>query len=133
MMNKQRGSMAVESVILTPIFVMLLIFVNYTSRVVTAQHELNRAADVAARAASQVRSTSMRSRGIESAASSIRANRSHCLNFTTEVSRRTIAEIIHVEVQTSCRVDVFGLSLLGVRSPELTATSTEVVDVYRHP
>ena len=125
--------MTVETVIFTPIFVLLLIFVSYASRVVTAQHELNRAADVAARAASQVRSTSMRSRGIESAASSIRVNRSHCLNFTTQVSRRTIAEIIHVEVQTSCRVDVFGLSLLGIRSPELTATSTEVVDVYRHP
>jgi Flp pilus assembly protein TadG len=133
MMSEQRGSMAVETVILTPIFVLLLVFVSYASRVVTAQHELNRAADVAARAASQVRSTSMTRKGIETAASSIRGNRSHCLNFTTQVSRRTIAEIIHVEVQTSCRVDVFGLSLLGIRSPELTATSTEVVDVYRHP
>jgi Flp pilus assembly protein TadG len=132
-MSEQRGSMAVETVILTPIFVLLLVFVSYASRVVTAQHELNRAADVAARAASQVRSTSMTRKGIETAASSIRGNRSHCLNFTTQVSRRTIAEIIHVEVQTSCRVDVFGLSLLGIRSPELTATSTEVVDVYRHP
>lgn len=133
MMREQRGSMAVETVILTPVFVLLLIFVSYVSRVVVAQHELNRAADVAARAASQVRSTSMTSRGKESASSSIRENRSHCLNFSAEVSRRSIAEIIHVEVRTSCRVDVFGLSLLGIRSPELTATSTEVVDVYRHP
>ena len=133
MMSEQRGSMAVETVILTPIFVLLLVFVSYASRVVIAQHELNRAADVAARAASQVRSTSMTSRGIETAASSIQANRSHCLNFTAEVSRRSIVGIIHAEVRTSCRVDVFGLSLLGIRSPELTATSTEVVDVYRHP
>lgn len=133
MMSKQRGSMAVETVILTPVFVLLLIFVSYVSRVVVAQHELNRAADVAARAASQVRSTSMTSRGIETATSSIQANRSHCLNFTAEVSRRSIAGIIHAEVRTSCRIDVFGLSILGIRSPELTATSTEVVDVYRHP
>lgn len=133
MMKNQRGSMAVETVILTPVFVLLLIFVSYASRVVIAQHELNRAADVASRAASQVRSTSMTSRGKESAASSMRENRSHCLNFSAEVSRRSIAGIIHVEVQTSCRVDVLGLSLLGIRSPELTATSTEVVDVYRHP
>ena len=133
MMSKQRGSMAVETVILTPIFVLLLVFVSYASRVVIAQQELNRAADVAARAASQVRSTSMTSRGIQTASSSMQENRSHCLNFVAEVSRRSIAEIIHVEVRTSCRVDVFGLSLLGVRSPALTATSTEVVDVYRHP
>ena len=133
MMSEQRGSMAVETVILTPIFVLLLVFVSYASRVVIAQHELNRAADVAARAASQVRSTSMTSRGIETATSSIQANRSHCLNFTAEVSRRSIAGIIHAEVRTSCRIDVFGLSILGIRSPELTATSTEVVDVYRHP
>ena len=131
-MNMQRGSMAVETVILTPIFVLLLVFISYASRVVDTQHELNRAADVAARAASQARSTSMTSRGMETA-SSMRKNQSHCLGFVAEVSRRSISGIMHVEVRTTCRVNVLGLSLLGVRSPTLTGTSTEVIDVYRHP
>lgn len=124
--------MAVETVILTPIFVLLLVFISYASRVVDAQHELNRAADVAARAASQARSTSMSSRGAETAASSMRENQTHCRGFVVEVSRRSIAGIMHVEVRTSCHVNVLGLSLLGVRSPMLTGMSTEVIDVYRH-
>jgi Flp pilus assembly protein TadG len=132
-MNVQRGSMAVETVILTPIFVLLLVFLSYASRVVDTQHELNRAADVAARAASQARSTSMTSRGMETASSSMRKNQPHCLGFVAEVSRRSISGIMHVEVRTTCRVNVLGLSLLGVRSPTLTGTSTEVIDVYRHP
>ena len=125
--------MAVETIILTPVFVLLLVFISYASRVVDAQHELNRAADVAARAASQARSASMTSRGVETAASSMRENKSHCLNFGAEVSRRFIAGIMHVEVRTTCRVNVLGLSLLGVRSTTLTGISTEVIDVYRHP
>lgn len=125
--------MTVETVILTPIFVMLLVFVSYTGRVVVAQHELNRAAEVAARSASQARSSSITRRGMDAAVSSMRENRSHCLHFVAEVSRRSISEFMHVEVRTSCRVNVLGLSLLGIRSPMLTATSSEVVDVYRHP
>lgn len=131
-MSDQRGSMTVETVILTPIFVLLLVFISYASRVVDAQHELNRAADVAARAASQARSTSMTSRGVETAASSMRENQTHCRGFVAEVSRRSFAGIMHVEVRTSCRLNVLGLSLLGVRSPMLTGISTEVIDVYRH-
>jgi len=132
-MNRHRGSMAVETVILTPIFVLLLVFLGYASRVVVAQHELNRSADIAARAASQAQLASIGTKGRAMAYSSISENISHCRNFSVRVSRLSIAGVVHVEVRTSCRVDVAGLSLLGVRSPALTATSSEVVDVYRHP
>lgn len=132
-MSKDRGSMAVETVILTPIFVLLLVFLSYASRVVAAQHELNRSADGAARAASQAQQTSINRKGREMAYSLISENKSHCQNFAVHVFRIPISGVMHVEVRTSCRVNVSGLSLLGVRSPLLTASSTEVVDVYRHP
>lgn len=132
-MNKQRGSMAVEIVILAPVFVLLLVFVTYVTRVSMAQHELLRAADSAARSASQARMTSMSRRGTEVAYQSMRENGSHCVGFQVQVNRRPVEEIMQVEVTTQCRVNVLGLSLLGVHSPVLHATSTEVIDVYRHP
>ena len=132
-MKKQRGSMAVEIVILTPVFVLLLAFITYVTRVNMTQHELLRAADTAARVASQARLTSMPQRGAEAAYQSIRESDSHCVSFQTQVNRRSVGGILQIEVTTQCRVNVMGLSLLGIRSPMLRATSTEVVDVYRHP
>lgn len=132
-MTKQRGSMAVETVVLTPVLVLLLVFVSYASRVVVVQHELDRAADVAAREASQARMSSMISRGVETAQSSMKENDSHCLNFAALVRRVSIDGVEQIEVKTQCRVNILGLSLLGIRSPTLRADSSEVIDVYRHP
>lgn len=132
-MNRQRGSMAVEIVILTPVFVLLLVFIAYVTRVAMAQHELLRAADTAARTASQAQMNSMSHRGAEVAYQSMRENGSHCVSFQVQVNRQSVEGIMQVEVTTQCRVNVLGLSLLGIRSPVLKATSTEVIDVYRHP
>lgn len=132
-MIKQRGSMALETVVLTPVLVLLLVFITYASRIVIAQHELDRAADVAARAASQARLSSMTSRGVESAQSSMKENDSHCLSFVAFVRRLSIEGVAQVEVRTQCRVNILGLSLLGIRSPMLNSVSSEVIDVYRHP
>ena len=132
-MMKQRGSLAVETVVLTPVFVLLLVFITYASRVVVSQHELSRAADVAARAASQARMSSMINLGIETAHVSMKENETHCLNFLAIVRRISIQGVEQVEVRTQCRVNILGLSLLGIRSPMLNAASSEVIDVYRHP
>ena len=132
-MKKQRGSLAVETVVLTPVFVLLLVFITYASRVVVSQHELDRAADVAARTASQARKSSMLNLGVETAHTSIKENESHCLNFLASTRRISIQGVEQVEVRTQCRVNIFGLSLLGIRSPILNAVSSEVIDVYRHP
>lgn len=132
-MNRQRGSMAVEIVILAPVFVLLLVFVTYVARVSMAQHELLRAADTAARSASQARMASMSRRGAEVAYQTMKENGNHCINFRAQVHRRWVDGNIQVEVMTQCRVNVLGLALLGIRSPVLKATSSEVVDIYRHP
>lgn len=132
-MKKQRGSLAVETVLLTPVFVLILVFITYASRVVVSQHELDRAADVAARAASQARISSMHNLGVETAQMTMKENESHCVNFLAFVRRISIQGVQQVEVRTQCRVNVLGLSLLGFRSPMLNAASSEVIDVYRHP
>ena len=47
-----RGSVTVEMVILTPVFVMLTLFIVYLGRMTSTQQRLIQAADSAARAAS---------------------------------------------------------------------------------
>jgi len=132
-MRGDRGSMVVESVILAPVFVLFLVFVSFVGRVVSTQHELNLAADVAAREASMSRAGSITSRAIEASNSSMQQHDSFCHSLQTRVFKKVISNVTHVEVVTSCRVDVAGLSLLGIRPPTLASTSREVIDVYRHP
>jgi Flp pilus assembly protein TadG len=132
-MREERGSLSVETVILTPIFVLFVLFVSYAGRITAVQQDLHIAADVAARTASQSRTGSMSTRGFQSAQQSMNDNQAPCTEFSVRVARRTTSGSSEVEVFTQCRVDVWGLSLLGIRSPLLSGYSREVIDVYRHP
>ncbi len=132
-MSSNRGSMVVESVILAPVFVLFLVFVTFAGRVAATKHELNLAADVAAREASMSRSGSMINSAVEAARISMLEHRSSCRSFHTRVKKSIVSGVTQVEVVTSCRVDIAGLSLLGVHTPTLKSTSREVIDVYRHP
>ena len=132
-MTSERGSIAVEAVILAPVFVLLMLFVAYAGRIASVQQDLHSAADAAARIASQSRAMSMSTRGNQSARQSMRLNQGHCSEFRTRVSRQMTSGFTEVEVIAQCRVNVMGLSLLGIHSPLLTGRSREVIDVYRHP
>jgi Flp pilus assembly protein TadG len=132
-MRNDRGSIAVETVVLAPVFVLFIVFVSYAGRVTAVQQALHNAADVAARTASQSHASSMATRGIQSAQQSIRLNQAPCTDFNARVTRRVLSGVSEVVVVTQCRVNVFGLSLLGVQSPLLSGQSREVIDVYRHP
>ena len=132
-MRHERGSIAVEAVILAPVFVLFVLFVAYAGRITGVQQDLHSAADVAARTASQSRAGSMISRGNQSALQAMSENKAPCIDFKVRVTRRITAGISEVEVATECRVNVLGLSLLGIRSPLLSGHSREVIDVYRRP
>jgi Flp pilus assembly protein TadG len=132
-MRQERGSIAVEAVLLAPVFVLFVVFVAYAGRITGAQQDLYNAADVAARTASQSRAESIVARGNQSAQQAMRENNNHCSDFRVHVARRITAGVSEVEVVTQCRVNVLGLSILGIRSPLLSGLSREVIDVYRHP
>jgi uncharacterized membrane protein len=132
-MKNERGSIAVEAVILAPVLVLFVVFVAYVGRITGVQQDLHSAADVAARTASQSRAGSMVTRGNQSAQLAMSENRAPCTDFKVRVTRRTISGIAEVEVVTECRVNVLGLSILGIQAPLLSGQSREVIDVYRHP
>ena len=132
-MRQERGSIAVEAVVLAPVFVLFLVFVVYAGRITGVQQDLHSAADVAARAASQSRAGSMVVRGNQSAQQAMYENRASCTEFRVRVTRRTTAGVSEVEVETECRINVLGLSILGIQAPLLSGRSREVIDGYRHP
>lgn len=132
-MNENRGSLAVETVILAPVFVLFVIFISYVGRITAVQQDLHSSADAAARIASQSRTASMSSRGIQAAQLSMSESHARCVDFSVRVMRHMSGGVSEVEVVTQCRVNVIGLSLLGIRSPLLSGRSREVIDVYRHP
>ena len=132
-MRHERGSVAVEAVVLAPVFVLFVVFVAYAGRITGVQQDLHNAADVAARTASQSRAGSMISRGNQSAQQAMSENNAPCTDFKVRVIRRVTAGMSEVEVVTECRVNVLGLSILGIQSPVLSGRSREVIDIYRHP
>jgi hypothetical protein len=132
-MRQERGSFAVEAVVLAPVFVLFVVFVAYAGRITGVQQDLHNAADVAARTASQSRAGSMVARGNQSAQLAMSDSRTSCTDFRVRVIRRVTAGMSEVEVETECRVNVLGLSILGIQSPLLSGRSREVIDVYRHP
>jgi len=132
-MRHERGSVAVEAVVLAPVFVLFVVFVAYAGRITGVQQDLHSAADVAARTASQSRAGSMVARGNQSAQLAMSDSRTSCTDFRVRVMRRVTAGMSEVEVETECRVNVLGLSILGIQSPLLSGRSREVIDVYRHP
>ena len=132
-MKQSRGSIAVEGVILAPVFVLFLVFVTFAGRVAETKHQLNLAADVAARGASMSSASSISNRAVEIASRSMLQHRSSCRSFQARVMKSVVSGVLQVEVVTSCRVDIAGLSLLGIHTPTLTSISREVVDAYRHP
>lgn len=132
-MNGERGSAVVELTILTPIVILLLMFVVAGGRILQASNDVRGAAGAAARAASL--------RDLDGAATldakatareALAARGRSCREFrvTADVSR------LHpggeVSVTVACRVDLSDLGFLGVPGSRIvSARASEVVDRYR--
>ncbi|MFJ7213601.1 TadE/TadG family type IV pilus assembly protein [Amycolatopsis sp. NPDC098790] len=129
----QDGSVTAEAVLVTPVLVMLLVFVAVVvHRGVDARLRLDDAAHQAARAASLQRTTAAAGEAATAVATSALAHANvTCRNV--EVSTTTTARpgsIVVVSVR--CTVDFGQAIVLGVPGTKtLTASASEVVDLYR--
>jgi len=125
-----KGSVTVEVVLLAPVLLLVALLVIHAGRFSDAYLRVQHAADVAARAASQVRENSMASVAENAALAEMMTNGVPCRD--TSVSLRRIRDKNNglVEVTVTCRHNIEGLNSLGVRSSRVTATSREVVDRY---
>lgn len=127
--RRDRGSVAVEVVILTPVFVLFAIFVVFGGRSTEAMSDVRHAADQGARAASMVTRAHMESVARSVALADLEARRVTCTDPKVAVSLDASRRFVNVSVE--CTPSQDGLGLLRVSMPVLRATSTEVIDTYR--
>lgn len=129
----ERGSVTAEAVLVTPLLVMLLVFLAVVvHRGVDARLRLEDAAHQAARAASLQRDTPAATTAARERASTALAHAGLvCRDLTTTLSG-TPAPANPVTVSVRCTVDFGQALLLGVPGARtLEATASEVVDTYR--
>lgn len=130
-MRLERGSISVEAVLLTPVLATLLLMVVYGSRLVSAQHTVQLAANHGARQASMVRFSRMDETGNRAARDYLSTRRSGCTESRINVAVDRESDRPSVLVEVECKVETTGLSLLGVMPKIVRASSLEVIDVWR--
>ncbi len=129
----QRGAVATELVLVTPLLVVLLLFVAFGGRVVMADGDVDSAARDAARAASIARSAGSAHTAAHTAASAaLGGGMAPCRQLAVDVDTGGFRAGGSVSVTVACHVELADLALLGVPGTRtLTGRATAPVDVYR--
>lgn len=128
---KQRGSLAVEVVLVVPVLMMMVMFIVFVGRVQSASMTVRHAADVGARSGSIAHTDDAQRRAYVGAADEL--SRAHHVCESSRVHteiRRVDGEVMVVAI-TQCVVRTSGLSFLGVAGPTVRGTSMEVIDHFR--
>lgn len=129
--HHDRGSAAVEMVLLTPVLVLLLLFVVHVGRSGEGLSELRHAADQGARAASLVSRSRMSGAAEQAVRRDLALSGSSCERSSVTVRYQVSTLSASVRVDVRCWVSNAGLAMIGARSTQLSASSTEVIDRFR--
>lgn len=125
--------MSLELVLLTPILIMLALFLVVVGRVVTVQSQLNGAARDGARAASVARTQGQAQAFAIQAVNDSIAGTSFCVGGNAE----TDVDLVwmpggQVTVTVTCTTDLTGLALVPFAGdPVKTGTASAPIDTYR--
>lgn len=131
--GRDRGAAAVELVLVTPLMVVLLLFVVAAGRMVQASLEVGSAAQQAARAASLARDPSAAVGDAEAVARSALGGQSMtCKPMSVSPDTGDFVPGGEISVRVSCTVDLSDLALLDIPGAQtVTATADSPIDVYR--
>jgi Flp pilus assembly protein TadG len=129
----ERGSVTAELVLLTPLLILLLLFVVALGRLSGARLDVDGAAAQAARAASIARDpTTASAMAQQTATAALGSDGVTCGHLTVSTNTAQFASGGSVAVTVTCSV---GLSdLTGLRLPAseaVTSTASSVIDTYR--
>ena len=131
--QRDRGSAAIEMVLLTPLLMLFLFLIVAAGRLVQARLEVDSAAQQAARAASLARDpASAAAAATATAQAALASQHITCdpMSVTPDLSDFTPGG--QVTVQLSCTVSLAGLALLHLGGAEtLTSTFASPIDTYR--
>lgn len=132
----ERGSAAIELVLLVPALMLLLLFAVAGGRVAIAHGSVQQAAADAARAASIARSAGSAQTTAVAAARATLANQGlTCTSVVVTLDTSGFASPVgtpaSVRATVSCTVELSELSLPGLPDRVISATVTSPLDVYR--
>jgi Flp pilus assembly protein TadG len=128
----ERGSAAVEMVLVTPVLVCLLLLVVVGGRLATARNDVDYATRAGARAASIARSASAADSNARSMIqSSLNDQHFDCATLGVDVDTSQFQPGGQVTVTVDCEVDLSTASLLDVpMTRSVMSTFTEPIDTY---
>jgi len=120
-----------EMVLLTPLLIIMLMFVIHAGRAGQGVNLLKHAADQGARAASLVAQPRMSTVAQQAVIQDLSTSGLSCVSplVATNFDRSSLSASVTVTV--SCQTSNEGLSLLGAHTVSMSASSTEVIDRYR--
>ena len=131
--TRERGSATTELVLLTPVLIIVLLFVVALGRVASAHQEVDAAARDAARAATNARSAqSARIDGTDAARTSLVAGGVTCRTLTVDVDTTDFRPGGLVTATVACTLELGDLA--GLRLPAnrtMTSSFTAPVDEFR--
>lgn len=132
-LRDDRGSAAAELVLVTPLMVLLLLFVVFCGRLAATQVRINGVAHQAARAATSVRTPAQASAAARATATaSLAAAGITCQMLTVSIDSAGLRPGTTVTVTVSCTVGLQDLTALGVPgSHTLSCSFSSVVDLWR--
>lgn len=128
-----RGAATTELVLLTPVLIIMLLFVVALGRIASTRQDVDAAARDAARAAANARSpAAARADGTAAAEASLTEQGITCRNLTVTVDTAVFRAGGTVTAAVSCTVDLADLTSLSIpASRTITATFTAPIDLYR--
>jgi Flp pilus assembly protein TadG len=129
----ERGSVTVELVLLTPLLILLLLFVVALGRLSGARLDVDGAAAQAARAASIARDPSTATAmAQQTATAALGSDHVTCAQLTVNTDTSQFAPGGSVAVTVTCHVALSDLTGLRLPASEsVTSTASSVVDTYR--
>ena len=129
----ESGSVATELVLLTPLLILMLLFVVALGRTVSARLEVDGAAAQAARAASIARDpTTAMAMAQQTATAALGSDGVTCAHLSVATDTAQFGPGGQLQVTVTCTVDL--ADLVGLRLPAseaISSTSTSVIDKYR--
>jgi Flp pilus assembly protein TadG len=121
------------TLLVTPAFVVLALFVVLCFRTASARIDVDAAASAASRAASLARSpAAARSAAVEAASAALAGRSVTCAALDVPVDTSEFRRGGSVTVRVECTVNLSDLGLLGVSATRtVSGTSTAPIDVFR--
>ena len=130
-MKTHSGSITVEMVLLTPVLMVLILFGVYSGRASESLIQVRHAADQAARGASKVSRSRIEATAFEVAQRTLANSGTSCRDFSINTSLVSQGNNNAVRVAIECTINTQGMSLLGLSTRRVSASSTEVIDRWR--